>query len=206
MSRLIPQVTVAEESELLVQLLAELEDVHRQLPRYFMHRLKRNPSAAMPYHGNLHLALFLKVLFLFDSDERYNFTRQEFAALLSAAIHHDYDYRTTERDDWENIEAARAAWLRGADFWPTGNGALVSELIEATYLGRELSPSESNYVLKTLMRDADLLGWIFPAYRSYLKSGLAQEKGVEPLMGSFQKHFVFYHELSKELLTQAGLS
>lgn len=206
MSRLIPQVSEEQESKLLGELVTPLTQLHPRLPEYFQHRLKWNPSAAMPYHGNLHTVLFVKAILEFKHDEELSLTEDELAALVTAAIHHDLDYRTTSGDDLENIEAAQEAWHLGALLWPTGGEVLVSKLIDATYLEAELNRYNPHYRLLTLMRDADLLGWIYLEYVDILAAGLKAEKGYEPYRGDFLKHFTIYHKLSVELLRQAGIA
>lgn len=206
MAKLIPQVDDEQESRLLNELEAPLNALHPRLSDYFQHRLKWNPSAAMPYHGNLHVVLFVKVLLEFKDDEELALTDEELAALITAAIHHDFDYRTTTGDDIENIEAAQKAWRAGALLWPTLGEVLVSKLIDATYLEADLNPEDPDYRLLTLMRDADLLGWIYPEYAEILADGLRAEKSYEPFRGDFLKHFTIHHKRSVELLRNAGIA
>jgi hypothetical protein len=206
MAQLIPQLNADQKQSLLEELAPRLHEVHPRLPEYFQHRLKRNPSASMPYHGNLHMALFVKAILEFEDDPELALTKEEFSALISAAIHHDFDYRTTTGDDIENIEAAQKAWRTGAMFWPTGDEALVSKLIGATYLEAKLDSVDPHYRLLTLMRDADLLGWIYEEYSDLLAAGLKMEKGYEPHRKNFLQHFTIYHTRSVELLQRAGIA
>lgn len=206
MAKLIPQVNDEQESRLLDELVAPLNSLHHRLSDYFQHRLKWNPSAAMPYHGNLHMVLFVKSILEFKDDEELALTDEELSALITAAIHHDFDYRTTTGDDIENIEAAQKAWHVGALLWPTRGEALVSKLIDATYLEVELDPKDPHYRLLTLMRDADLLGWVYSEFSDILAAGLKAEKGYEPYRKDFLKHFTIHHKRSVELLRQAGIA
>lgn len=131
---------------------------------------------------------------------------QEMISLAIAAVHHDLDYRTTTGDDMENIEAALATIDERLLRPFSADPVLVKKLVKSTYLGADLSPLDPAYELMTVMRDADLLGWIYGDYAAILADGLRLEKNVEPLRENFLKVFTFYHDGSKILLDEAGIA
>lgn len=202
----IPGLSIQQEAELLSIVNGQLSDVHELLPELLLELLQENPSGDMPYHGNLHTVLFVRSILLLSQDPRIELSHEELLALITAAMFHDCDYQTTSGDDFENIRAAQKAWLEKVPEWLSVDPGLVSRLIYATYLEEPLSLTHPEHKLNGLMRDADLLGWIFPEYLELLYLGLWREKGFEPYRSGFLTRFTFYNEPSRELIREAGLA
>lgn len=204
--RLLSMIPVQLEYELATTLGKGLAAIHALLPKLVYDALLVNPSRDMPYHNNLHTALFIKsMLVLF---QRENITDKKLqATLIAAAVFHDYDYKDTT-NDWPNIESAVKAWRNYANDWHKiiYDNTLVERLIKATCLERELDDFDPEIWLKGLMRDADLLGWTFSEYRTFLFDGLKSEKNITPYDKDFLKHFRFYYASSVDLVVDSGLA
>ncbi len=184
----------------------ELNMVDERLWPLINQSLYQNPTANFPYHGNIHIALFVRSIML--AFPHVLLTHEQKLNLIVAGAFHDWNHQLST-DDKINVDAARTAWADNSCHYKKIeeiNPKLVSTLIKATTQGENPENTSESYVLKTIMRDSDILGWTFPEYRDILKAGLEKELGIEIFVTGLSKSFPPFNAYSLQAMIDAGVN
>jgi hypothetical protein len=207
---LFPTLPKSLSNKLVEDLKTELYSIPRLQHSALWEHIKRflniNPSRDMPYHNNVHTALFIRGLF--KAFPHFQLSVSDKTNLIVAALFHDFNYQTTKEDDVINVKQARWEWanisfefakIRGL------NNKLVSTLIYSTYIESELSTDPHERLLQTLMRDSDMLCWVFEEYREIQRVGLELEKEFPITTDNLTTRFTIYNDYAVALLQSCGL-